>query len=86
MTGNPKKTKKFDYRAADGMWYPSNKLESYFKKSPNYTFVEFLKEMYSTTVLSDLIYKDNPLLASVSKTQSFSGANIPVSLGEDESK
>lgn len=64
-----KKTKANDYLAADGMWYPSNKLEGYLAQpSPYSAMLAVLQEYYQIQkTLIDLTYKENPLIKLVPK-------------------
>lgn len=39
VAGSPKATTKNDYHAADGLWYPSNRLESYLIQPSKYVSV-----------------------------------------------
>lgn len=65
---SPVKTKNNDYLAGDGMWYPSDELESYFKEKPKFnnmsSAVSALKELYNDK-FTDLLYDKNPLLKMV---------------------
>lgn len=69
MKGTLKQTKENDYKAGDGLWYPSNRLESYFK-APDKSYIDAiealaaLKEFYGS-MAADLISKDNPFLKQI---------------------
>lgn len=73
-----KRTKTNDYLAADGMWYPSSRLESYFKEKMGVNGLSRIFQDLYAGCLKDLVYKSNPFFDLVPKSEAFSGAVVPV--------
>lgn len=74
IVSSKEKTKENDYLAADGLWYPSSKLEGYLKQTLKYEYWDTMSGVFTNMypgILKELYTYENPLVKRIDKKSDY---------------